>query len=290
LETSKKMQTPTGKAIRLAHFLNPSDGRGLVVPLDHGLPIGPIRGIVNVNRMLSEILPAKADGVLLTPGQAKACYEHFAKRDSPGLLVRIDWTNLFQTNVQTEGYVPVCSVLDALRLGAVGVVTYLFWGYESGSVRDANIRNIGTTAQDCDSLGVPLVVEAMARGKLLRQSKLDAELAKVPVRMAGELGADIIKTDYTGDIDSFRQVVEASPVPVMIAGGPEMDTPRQVLQTASDAIQAGAIGVFFGRNVFQAPSPMLMTTALRAVIHEGTAVDEAERIALGKSKQMLSGK
>jgi DhnA family fructose-bisphosphate aldolase class Ia len=278
------MPKSLGNAIRLARFLNPSDGKGLVVPLDHGLPIGPMRGIVNVSRMLSEIILAKPDGVLLTPGQAKACHEHLIGRDSPGLLVRIDWTNLFQTNVHTEGYVPVCSALDALKLGAVGVVTYLFWGYESGSVRDANIRNIGRTARECESLGIPLIVEAMARGKLVKEQKLDPELAKIPVRMAGELGADIIKTDYTGDTESFRQLIEASPVPVMIAGGPDMGTPRKVLQTARDAVAAGAVGVFFGRNVFQAANPRLMTTALRGVIHDGVSVDEAERTALGSNK------
>jgi DhnA family fructose-bisphosphate aldolase class Ia len=234
-----------------------------------------------VSHVLAEIIPEEPDGVLLTPGQAKACREQLRKTHSPALLIRVDWTNLFQSNVETEGYVPVCSPHDASRLGGVGVVAYLFWGYESGKVRDANIRNIAELARHCDRAGMPLVVEAMARGKLVKSSKIDPELTKIAVRMAGELGADIIKADYTGDIDSFREVVNISPIPVMIAGGPEMNTPRQVLQTAADALAAGAVGVFFGRNVFQAPNPALMVRALRAIIHGDMAVEAAEKIALG---------
>ncbi len=80
--------------------------------------------------------------------------------------------------------------------------------------------------------------------------------------MAGEIGADLIKTDYTGDKDSFRQIVNASPVPVMIAGGPKMSTLSDILQTVYDSMEAGACGIFFGRNVFQASDPAKMVKAL----------------------------
>jgi len=267
-----------GKDSRLSRILS-SDGRGLIVPLDHGLPLGPIKGIENLRRTLTAIIPAKPDGLLLTPGQIQACHDLLLGRDAPTVLMRVDWTNLFKPEVRSEAYVSICKAIDALRYGADGVVAYLFSGYEDSSVETANIANVGKLAGECGELGIPLVVEAMARGKLLRDHAHDLDNVLAPVRMAGEIGADLIKTDYTGDKDSFTQIIEASPIPVMIAGGPRMTTPFDVFRTVSDSIEAGARGVFFGRNVFQANNPAKMVQALRAMIHEGASPEDAQLIA-----------
>jgi len=267
-----------GKDIRIGRIFS-SDKRALIVPLDHGLPIGPMRGIVNLRQTLAEILPSRPDAILLTPGQAQSCRDLLIGREKPSLLVRVDWTNLFRLDVQTEAYGSICKPEEALAYGADGVVTYLFSGYQHTSVEAANITNVANVARECESLGLPLVVESMARGKLQKGHEHDATEVSVPVRMAGEIGADLIKTDYTGDVDSFRDVVDASPVPVMVAGGPRMETPSQLFQTVADTLEAGGVGVFFGRNVFQANSPGRMVEALRAMIHDNLTVKDAERIA-----------
>ena len=249
------------------------------MPLDHGLPLGPIEGIENLRRTLTGIIPAKPDSLLLTPGQIRACHDLLLGRDAPRVLMRVDWTNLFKSEVRSEAYVPICNAIDALRYDADGVVAYLFSGYEDSSVETANIANVAKLARECDEFGIPLVVEAMARGKLLRDHAHDLDKVLVPVRMAGEIGADLIKTDYTGDKDSFAKVIDAAPVPVMIAGGPRMNTLFDVFRTVSDSIEAGACGVFFGRNVFQADNPVKMAQALRAIIHEGASPEDAQLIA-----------
>ena len=99
-----------------------------------------------------------------------------------------------------------------------------------------------------------------------------------PPGPARSLGADIIKTNYTGDIDSFRRVVEGCPVPVVIAGGPKTETDMEFLQMIDGALQAGARGVAIGRNVFQHKDPVKMTMAIAAIVNKGKTAEEAIKI------------
>ncbi len=97
-------------------------------------------------------------------------------------------------------------------------------------------------------------------------------------RVGAELGADIIKTNYTGEVDTFKEVVRGCPVPVVIAGGPQMDTERELLQMVRDSIDAGGRGVSIGRNIFQAKDPTDLVRKIARVVHEGYDVDEAMRL------------
>jgi len=102
----------------------------------------------------------------------------------------------------------------------------------------------------------------------------DSKFVKLAARVGAELGADIIKTFYTGDATTFREVTESCPVPVVIAGGPKVDNVRQVLEVVRDALDAGAIGIAFGRNVWRHENPVAMVRALRRIIHEDASVDD----------------
>ena len=94
-------------------------------------------------------------------------------------------------------------------------------------------------------------------------------------RIGAELGADIIKTNYTGNIDTFKAVVESCPVPVVIAGGPKCKTQQEILQTTYDSMKAGAAGLSIGRNVFQHENPTLIVKALSAIVHKNATVEQA---------------
>jgi len=96
--------------------------------------------------------------------------------------------------------------------------------------------------------------------------------------VGAELGADIVKTNYTGEVDTFKEVVGGCPVPVVVAGGPQMDTERELLQMVRDSIDAGGRGVAIGRNIFQAQDPTGLVRKIARVVHEGYDVDEAMRL------------
>ena len=103
-------------------------------------------------------------------------------------------------------------------------------------------------------------------------------MVKLAARIGAELGADIVKTNYTGSPETFREVVDGCPVPVVIAGGPRMDSPRDVLEMLHDSISVGAAGASIGRNVFQAPDPTAMVRAMCEVVHGEVGVDEALKL------------
>jgi len=122
--------------------------------------------------------------------------------------------------------------------------------------------------------GMPLIAMMYPRGKKIK-SEHDAEAVKLAARVGAELGGDIVKTNYTGDIDSFKEVVKGCMAPLVVAGGPKMDTDRDVLQMVWEAIQAGCAGASIGRNVFQAKDPTKMVRAMAKIIHEHYNVEEA---------------
>lgn len=269
-----------GKQIRMSKLFDQKSGKSVIIPLDHGLPMGPLVGLTNVSDTLGKIIAGGCDAVILTPGQVKGGAHFFYGRDSPSLILRLDWTSMFRSTLPRSGgaHTLIASVSDAIGLGATAVITYLFIGYENDDLESVNISNVAKITREADRLGVPHVVEAMGRGPRIQGRETDLEVVKLAVRMAGEIGADMVKTDYTGSSDSFKEVVDSSPVPVLVAGGTKTQTPQQALLMVSQAMQAGAAGIFVGRNAFQASNPTAMVRALRLIVHEKATVDEALRI------------
>lgn len=121
---------------------------------------------------------------------------------------------------------------------------------------------------------MPLLAMMYPRGRKIEDEHRADYIAHV-ARVGAELGADVVKTSYTGDPDSFREVVEGCPVPVVIAGGPRTDTEAEFLQMVADAIGAGGRGVAIGRNVFQHQDPTLITRRISSIVHHGATVEEA---------------
>jgi len=121
---------------------------------------------------------------------------------------------------------------------------------------------------------MPLIAMMYPRGKDIKNQNA-AEVVAHVARVGAELGADIIKTNYTGDVDSFRDVVRGCPVPVVMAGGPKTNSDEEFLAMVRGAIEAGGRGVAIGRNVFQHDNPTAMTRALTLVVHRNASVEEA---------------
>jgi fructose-bisphosphate aldolase/2-amino-3,7-dideoxy-D-threo-hept-6-ulosonate synthase len=165
---------------------------------------------------------------------------------------------------------------DAIRIGADAVSIHVNVGAEDEAEM---LHDLGRVARTCDLWGMPLVAMMYPRGARVK-SEHGVEYVKLAARVGSELGADIVKTNYTGSPDTFREVVQGCNVPVVIAGGPKMDTERDLLQMVYDAVNVGAAGVAFGRNIFQADNPTLLVRKLCAVVHKDFTPEEAEKIQL----------
>ena len=136
------------------------------------------------------------------------------------------------------------------------------------------LMQMGEVAQKCRYWGMPLVAMMYPRGPNIKNPN-DPGVVNIAARAGAELGADLVKTVYTGDIDSFKSIVKGCPVPIIIAGGPKMNTKRELLQMVWEAMEAGATGIAIGRNIFQDPDPTALLQTVAKIIHENFSVDEA---------------
>ena len=243
------------------------DGRTLIIAMDHGAGLDVYPSLANPGELLDEVVAGGADAVLTTYGIAKNYFRHIKHL---GLIVRVDGGSTQLADGEKD-YQILYSVEDALAVGADAIACMAFPGspYESRT-----LANVSGLAGECNRWGLPLMVEAIPGG--FADTKLiTAENLRLASRVAVELGADFVKTMYTGDKESFGQVAAGCYRPIVVLGGMKMDSDRKVLGVARDAIDAGASGVAFGRNVWQHADPRTIVLALASVIHQGTSVEEA---------------
>ncbi len=256
-----------GKSIRLERIMNRKDKRTVIVPMDHGVTVGPIKGLANLNEMVDKVAEGGADAVLGHRGLPM--YGHRRYGRDIGLILHLSASSML--NPDPNNKVQVMKVEEALVMGADAVSVHINIGADNESEM---LRTLGSVSTDCIRWGIPLVAMMYPRGKKVK-SEHDLETVKLAARVGAELGADIVKTNYTGNVDSFREVVRGCLAPVIVAGGPRMETSKDVLQLVWEAVQAGGAGASIGRNVFQAPDPTRMVRAISRIVHEGHTVDEA---------------
>ena len=256
-----------GKTVRLERIFNRETKRTIIVPMDHGVSVGPMEGIIDMREATSDMAEGGADAVLMHKGLVRC--SHRASGRDVGLIVHLSASTSLtpQTNTKTL----VASVEEAIRLGADGVSVHVNLGDENE--RDM-LAQLGKVAEDAQNWGMPLIAMVYGRGPNIRNS-YDPVVVAHCARVGMELGADVVKVPYTGDVDSFVRVTECCCIPVVIAGGPKMDSSRDFLQMVKESLMAGGAGLSVGRNVFQHPKRVLLLKALRGIVHEDISVDEA---------------
>jgi predicted phospho-2-dehydro-3-deoxyheptonate aldolase len=262
-----------GKTIRMNRILE--SGKAVIVPMDHGVSEGPIEGLTDMHRMVSLVEKGGASAVLMHKGIIKSLHTP----PKCGMIMHMSAGTKYGEDKNKK--VLVSCVDQAVRLGADAISVHINVG---GCASEPDmLEQLGAIADECDEKGIPLLAMTYARGKNVTASA--KEVAHV-ARIGAELGADIVKCPYTGDIQSMRHVVDSCPVPVVIAGGPKCEHDIDVLKMVEDAMAAGAIGISLGRNIFQHPRPDLMTAALRAVIIDEVSAKDASAILRGYVKEI----
>ena len=255
-----------GKTRRLKRIFQ-ADNRTVVVPMDHGVSIGPVKGIENMQDTVTRLLKGGADAFVLHKGIAKR-----VDVEKAALIVHLSAISNLTANSQCK--TQVCTVEEAVRLGADAVSVHVNVGAQDECIM---LSTLGRVADECDQYGMPLLAMMYPRGPKI-PNEHDAASVAHAARVGVELGADIIKTNYTGDPETFKRVLEGCPVPVVIAGGPKTETTQATLQMVYESMKAGAAGLSIGRNVFQHKNPTLMVKALGAIVHDGATVERALKI------------
>lgn len=256
-----------GKEIRMERVMNRDSGNMVLIPMDHGVTLGPVKGLIDMAGTIDKVVQGGADSVLMHKGMVE--HGHRGGGEDVGLVIHMSAsTSLGQPNKKV-----LCARVDeAIRLGADAVSIHVNMGAED---EPEMLKKFGTVARECQKWGLPLIAMMYARGPDI-DDPYDPDIIAHAARAGAELGADIVKCNYSGDPGSFKQVTEGCPVPVVIAGGEKTDTTRSVLEMVKGSMEAGGRGVSIGRNVFQASDPEKMVRAISEIVHEGSTVDVAE--------------
>lgn len=257
----------TGKALRLDRIFNRNTRRTIIVPMDHGVTVGPIPGLEDIRDIVTKLVNGGANAGLVHKG-CVACGHRSEGRDF-GLIVHLSASTCLSPFPNRKTL--VTSVEEALRLGADGVSVHVNIGDENESTM---LQQLGQTAERADYWGMPLLAMVYARGPKI-ENEYAADVVAHCARVGMELGADVVKVNYTGDSESFLRVTESCCVPVVIAGGEKMDSTRDLLDMVKNSLLAGGAGLSVGRNVFQHEDPTRLVQALNAIVHENSSVDEA---------------
>ncbi len=259
----------TGKAIRLERIFNRNTNNAIIVPMDHGVSVGPIAGLEDLRTAVNKVADGGANAVLGHIGLAKYGHRGFGR--DIGLILHLSGSTSLAPDPNHK--VLVKDVEEAIKFGADAVSVHVNIGaqYEAEM-----LATLGRVSAQCDYWGIPLLAMMYPRGPKV-EDEHDAEYVKLAARVGAELGADIVKTNYTGDVDSFKEVIKGCPVPVVVAGGPQMDTELELLQMVRDSLDAGGSGVAIGRNIFQARDPTAVVRQIARVVHEGYDAHEAMR-------------
>ena len=253
-----------GKKIRIKRIINRESGKTVIIPMDHGVTMGPIQGLEDMDKTVNMIIHGGANATVVHKGIVMSTNR--TEDTDIGLIIHLSAST--SLNPSPNDKISVCDVEEALSLGADAVSVHVNIGADTESFM---LKMLGDTARECYRWGLPLLAMMYPRGDKVA---VDVETVKLAARVGAELGADIVKCPYTGSSGSFEKVVRGCPVPVVIAGGSKMSD-TETLKMIEDAMKAGAGGVSMGRNVFQHENPENFVKVACAMVHQGISAIEA---------------
>jgi len=247
-----------GKARRLNRIFVGEKRRCLLSPLDHAGWLGPVKGLDRPRWIVEQVVAGGANAILASPGFIRATSASIPP--SVAIVLRLSLTaGLSQQGTQET---PIASVNTALQLDADAVAVSVCFA-RAGEIEVYTW--LAKVSQACSAYDLPVVAEMMPPEGRLFQPEAIAHAARIGM----EIGADVIKTNYCGNVDAFRQVVAAVPVPIIVAGGPKQANEPSVASFARDAVAGGAAGVAIGRRVWQSEDPCAATRQIYEALWEG---------------------
>lgn len=262
-----------GKNIRLERIVDRNSGRTVILPMDHGVTLGPIPGLADMRTAVSKIVAGGANAILMHKGMVGAGHRK-AGRDV-GLIVHLSASTVLSPYPNAKRL--VCTVEEAMKLGADAVSIHVNLGDEA---EGDMLEQFGAVSESCLEWGMPLVAMVYTRGKKVK-SEYAVEVVKHAARVGAELGADIVKVNYTGSTESFRDVVNGCTIPVVIAGGEKVETDEELFTMVDGALKAGAAGASIGRNAFQHADPQRVVQAISKMVHENATIAQAKNFLAG---------
>jgi len=255
-----------GKKIRLDRIMDRSSGKTVIIPMDHGVTIGPIAGLIKMEETIHAVAIGGANAIVIHKGLIEAGQRRKGK--DLGLIIHLSASTRMMSDPNCKSI--VSTVEEAIKLGADAVSIHVNLGADD---EKSMLKDLGAVAKEAMEWGMPLLAMMYTRGPKV-ENEYDVKWVKHAARVGAELGADIIKVPYTGSSETFREVVEGCFVPVVIAGGEKMGNDQDILEMVKGAMAAGGAGVSIGRNVFQHKDPTKIVHVISKIVHNGSTVEK----------------
>ena len=267
--------------VRMNRLFN--GGRCLDVAIDHGVCNEPsfLGGLENMESVVKTLTAAAPDAIQMNYGQADLLQD-LPGKDKPALVMRIDMGNPYNRVRHRDMWAVLQNeaepLIGALAMDAACVVVNLFMLPDEPDLFRQCVQNIARVRADCDKYGMPLMIEPLVMQPVTEHGGYmvdgDADKIVTLTRLAREMGADIVKADPTTDADEFHRVVEAARCPVLVRGGGKEDL-RSVFDKSAALMKQGAMGMVYGRNVYQHSNPNAVVRGLMAIVHDNASGEEA---------------
>jgi predicted phospho-2-dehydro-3-deoxyheptonate aldolase len=251
-----------GKTVRMSRITR--NGKMLCVPVDHSFTVGPIKGLEDPQRLLKQVASGGATCFLAHKGVLKS----LSSNEGIGLILHVSAST--SVGMFPNRKVLVSGIEEAVRIGADALSIHVNIGCKE---EPEMLQQLGEVADRCDEYQIPLIAMMYARGEMVKDPADPETIAHV-ARIGSDAGADIVKTVYTGSVETFREVVRRCQVPVVLAGGQKLNSDGDLLRMTYDALRAGAMGVAFGRNIFQHDNPNLIVRLLSKIVFDGLKPEE----------------
>lgn len=275
----------TGKELRMRRLLDPKTGNCFMFAISHGTSASTvIPGIDKIRSMVSQALKGGADVVFLSRGYVIQLADEFRQRQDASVALKVS-TTAARAGIPNQE-IQIAGPEEAVKLGADAVVALIPLAPENEPSLISWVAKLG---EECNEYGMPFIAEAeypasYEPGAEKIKYGEHLEYLKRSARLCAELGADIIKTNWTGDADSFQKIIEVVPdMPVVVAGGSK-ESDEDLLTKIEDALKAGAIGCSVGRNIFQHSNPEAISEAIADVVHRRASAKEAAEALRNKMK------
>jgi 3-hydroxy-5-phosphonooxypentane-2,4-dione thiolase len=258
-----------GMTNRFSKIIKPKNGRCVMLAVDHGYFLGPTEKLEVPQRTIEPLLPY-VDSIMLTRGVLRTSLSPIS--DVPIVLRVSGATSIVGEDLSNETI--TTSLEDAIRLNVSCLALSIFVG---SKYEHQTLANLATLVDNGERYGIPILAVTAVGKEMVR----DARYLGLACRIAGELGAHVVKTYYC---ENFEKVIEGCPVPVIIAGGKKLAKEIDVLELTFNAIKDGASGVDMGRNIWQSDHPIPMIKAVRSIVHEGFSLKEAADLLVTEKK------
>ncbi|RVM04535.1 beta/alpha barrel domain-containing protein, partial [Sinorhizobium meliloti] len=240
-----------------------------------------LSGLENMETVVKALTAAAPDAIQMNYGQADLL-QNLPGKDKPALVMRIDMGNPYNRIRHRDMWAVLQNeaepLIGALAMDAACVVVNLFMLPDEPDLFRQCVQNIARVRADCDKYRMPLMIEPLVMQPVTEHGGYmvdgDADKIVTLTRLAREMGADIVKADPTNDADEFHRVVEAARCPVLVRGGGKEDL-RSVLDKSAALMKQGAMGMVYGRNIYQHSNPKAVVRALMAIVHDNASGEEA---------------